>query len=135
MKETIINTVLENMKDILIPKQLDELSSVLVKELTKYDIVERGSDEDVRNKENTQLLDVFISSKKIEGCSDKTIAYYRASIEKLILAVEKNVCEITTNDIRCFLAEQQETRGLSKVTIDNLRSCLLYTSPSPRDRG
>lgn len=51
MKETIINTVLENMKDILIPKQLDELSSVLVKELTKYDIVERGSDEDVRNKE------------------------------------------------------------------------------------
>ena len=126
MKETIINTVLENMKDILIPKQLDELSSVLVKELTKYDIVERGSDEDVRNKENAQLLDVFISSKKIEGCSDKTIAYYRASIEKLVLAVEKNVCEITTNDIRCYLAEQQETRGLSKVTIDNLRR--IYSS-------
>lgn len=126
MKETIINTVLENMKDILIPKQLDELSSVLVKELTKYDIVERGSDKDVRNKENAQLLDVFISSKKIEGCSDKTIAYYRASIEKLILAVEKNVCEITTNDIRCYLAEQQETRGLSKVTIDNLRR--IYSS-------
>ena len=126
MKETIINTVLENMKDILIPKQLDELSSVLVNELTKYDIVERGSDEDVRNKENAQLLDVFISSKKIEGCSDKTIAYYRASIEKLILAVEKNVCEITTNDIRCYLAEQQETRGLSKVTIDNLRR--IYSS-------
>ena len=91
MKEKIINAVLDNMKDILIPKQLEELSSVLMKELMKYDIVERGSDEDVRNKENAQLLDVFISSKKIEGCSDKTIAYYRASIEKLILADRKSV--------------------------------------------
>lgn len=51
MEKKIINAVLDNMKDLLIPKQLDELSSVLVKELTKYDIVERGSDEDVRNKE------------------------------------------------------------------------------------
>lgn len=29
--------------------------------------------------------------------------------------------EITTNDIRCYLAEQQENHHLSKVTIDNLR--------------
>lgn len=62
----------------------------------------------------------------MEGCSDKTIHYYKSSIEKLIVAVKKNVCDIATNDIRCYLAEQQEQRRLSKVTIDNLRR--IYSS-------
>ena len=55
-----------------------------------------------------------------------TIHYYKSSIEKLIATVKKNVCDISTNDIRCYLAEQQEQRGLSKVTIDNLRR--IYSS-------
>ena len=42
------------------------------------------------------------------------------------MAVKKNVCDIATNDIRCYLAKQQEQRGLSKVTIDNLRR--IYSS-------
>ena len=79
------------------------------------------SDGENREKENAELLDVFISAKKIEGCSDKTIHYYKSSIEKLMAAVSKKVQEITTNDIRCYLAEQQENHHLSKVTIDNLR--------------
>lgn len=39
----------------------------------------------------------------------------------MIAAVKKNVCNVTTNDIRCYLADMQEQRKLSKVTIDNLR--------------
>ena len=77
-------------------------------------------------KKTAKFLEVFISSKKVEGCSDKTIHYYKSSIEKLIVAVKKNVCDIATNDIRCYLAEQQEQRRLSKVTIDNLRR--IYSS-------
>lgn len=79
------------------------------------------SDGEIREKENAELLDVFISAKKIEGCSDKTLHYYKSSIEKLMVAVNKRVQEIVTNDIRCYLAEQQENHQLSKVTIDNLR--------------
>ena len=126
MKETIIQTVLDGMRAVLTENQLDMLTDVTRKALSECEITPKATEEEQRNKENVELLGAFISSKKVEGCSDKTIHYYKSSIEKLIATVKKNVCNISTNDIRCYLAEQQEQRGLSKVTIDNLRR--IYSS-------
>ena len=126
MKETIIQTVLDGMRAVLTEKQLELLTDVTRKALSECEITPKLAEEEQRNKENAELLGAFISSKKVEGCSDKTIHYYKSSIEKLIATVKKNVCDISTNDIRCYLAEQQEQRGLSKVTIDNLRR--IYSS-------
>ena len=126
MKETIIQTVLDGMRAVLTENQLDLLAGVTRKALSECEITPKATEEEQRNKENDELLGAFISSKKVEGCSDKTIHYYKSSIEKLIATVKKNVCDIATNDIRCYLAEQQEQRGLSKVTIDNLRR--IYSS-------
>ena len=121
MKEIIIQAIINGMTATLTEKQLELLADITQKALSEYDITTKASEEEQRNKENAELLSAFISSKKVEGCSDKTIHYYKSSIEKLIATVKKNVCEVETNDIRCYLAEQQEQRGLSKVTIDNLR--------------
>ena len=126
MKETIIQTVLDGMRAVLTENQLELLNDVTQKALSECEITPKLAEEEQRNKENAELLGTFISSKKVEGCSDKTIHYYKSSIEKLIATVKKNVCDISTNDIRCYLAEQQEQRGLSKVTIDNLRR--IYSS-------
>jgi len=121
MKETVIQAVLDGMRAVLTENQLEMLTDVTRKALSECEITPKLAEEEQRNKENAELLGAFISSKKVEGCSDKTIHYYKSSIEKLIASVKKNVCDIATNDIRCYLAEQQEQRGLSKVTIDNLR--------------
>lgn len=126
MKETIIQAVLDGMRAVLTENQLEMLTDVTRKALSECEITPKATEEEQRNKENVELLGAFISSKKVEGCSDKTIHYYKSSIEKLIATVKKNVCDIATNDIRCYLAEQQEQRGLSKVTIDNLRR--IYSS-------
>lgn len=126
MKETILQAVLDGMRAFLTENQLELLTDVTRKALSECEITPKATEEEQRNKENAELLGAFISSKKVEGCSDKTIHYYKTSIEKLIEAVKKNVCDIATNDIRCYLAEQQEQRGLSKVTIDNLRR--IYSS-------
>ena len=126
MKETIIQAVLDGMRVVLTEKQLEMLTDVTRKALSECEITPKLAEEEQRNKENVELLGAFISSKKVEGCSDKTIHYYKSSIEKLIATVKKNVCDISTNDIRCYLADQQEQRGLSKVTIDNLRR--IYSS-------
>ena len=126
MKETIIQTVLDGMRAVLTDNQLELLTDVTRKALSECDIMPKATEEEQCNKENAELLGAFISSKKVEGCSEKTIYYYKSSIEKLIATVKKNVCDISTNDIRCYLAEQQEQRGLSKVTIDNLRR--IYSS-------
>ena len=126
MKEAIIQTVLDGMRAVLTENQLELLTDVTREALSECEITPKATEEEQRNKENAELLGAFISSKKVEGCSDKTIHYYKSSIEKLIAIVKKNVCDISTNDIRCYLAEQQEQRGLSKVTIDNLRR--IYSS-------
>lgn len=121
MKEIIIQNVLDGMRSVLTVEQLDLLSEVTQKALAEYEIVVKATDEELRDKENSDFLGAFISSKKVEGCSEKTLHYYKSSIEKMIAAVKKNVCNVTTNDIRCYLADMQEQRKLSKVTIDNLR--------------
>ena len=126
MKETVIQAVLDGMRAVLTDNQLELLTDVTRRALSECEITPKLAEEEQRNKENAELLGAFISSKKVEGCSDKTIHYYKSSIEKLIATVKKNVCDISTNDIRCYLAEQQEQRGLSKVTIDNLRR--IYSS-------
>ena len=121
MKQIIIQAIINGMTATLTEKQLELLADITQKALSEYDITTKASEEEQRNKENAELLSAFISSKKVEGCSDKTIHYYKSSIEKLIATVKKNVCKVETNDNRCYLDEQQEQRGLSKVTIDNLR--------------
>lgn len=121
MNETVIKSIVDKMAAFLAAEQLGKLREVVAAELSELEITKRTSDEERQTKENADLLNTFLSAKKIEGCSDKTIHYYQSSIEKLMAKLKKVVQEVSTNDIRCYLAEQQNERNLSKVTIDNLR--------------
>ena len=77
--------------------------------------------EEQQAKANAELLQAYLSAKKIEGCSEKTIGYYQSTIDTLFVAVCKPVCDVTTNDIRNYLSGYQEQRKVSRVTIDNMR--------------
>lgn len=126
MKDKIVLAVLNGMSETLNADQMTLLERALRDALAEYDVAEKATDEEQRSKENADMVAVFVSAKKIEGCSEKTLSYYQSSIEKLLEATQKSVKEITTNDIRCYLADKQEQRALSKVTIDNLRR--IYSS-------
>ncbi|MBP3573422.1 MAG: tyrosine-type recombinase/integrase [Prevotella sp.] len=121
MKEMFFKAISSRIESLFTEEQACAVLVIVKEELSKYEISKRASDEEVRMRDNSQLVGVFLSAKRIEGCSEKTIHYYQSSIEKLLNAIDKGICEITTNDIRCYLATQQESRQLSKVTIDNLR--------------
>lgn len=117
----IIKIISEGMADILNAEQMERLQNVCETMLSQYEIVRKPTGQERTQKVNADLLNLFLSAKKIEGCSDKTIHYYASTIEKLLTELTKQVAEIDTNDIRLYLAKQQETRNVSKVTIDNLR--------------
>ena len=119
--EDILNDIVSGIKDVLSDEQLKLVNSSIKDVLAKYEINKKASNEERREKENTELLETFLSAKKIEGCSDKTIHYYQSSIVKLLKGLSKCIKEICTNDIRRYLAAIQEKNDLSKVTIDNLR--------------
>lgn len=121
MKENIIQAIVADMQRDLDIQQMARLKAVLFKELQNIEIIEKPDNQEQSKKENSELLDSFLSAKKIEGCSEKTLAYYRHTIEKMLLTVSVAVCHVSTADIRQYLSSYQEEKGSSKVTIDNMR--------------
>lgn len=121
MKESIIQTVVVQMQRELDYRQMALLKEVLTNALRNVDLQEKPQDAENRRKDNEELLVAFVAAKKVEGCSDKTLAYYRSTIEHMFSAVDVMACHIETADIRQYLVDYQEKNGSSKVTIDNMR--------------
>lgn len=121
MKETVTENILLGMVENLDAEQQVKLRMVLDSAFEQVVIMPVESDERQREQMNGELLQAFISAKKIEGCSDKTLYYYQSSIEALLSSEQKRIDTLGTNDIRSYLARYQEERGSSRVTIDNLR--------------
>lgn len=70
---------------------------------------------------NQDFMNMFLSAKDIEGCSQRTIKYYKDIIEKFLNNIGKSIKEITTDDIRLYLAYYKENSNCNTVTMDNLR--------------
>lgn len=121
MKENIIRAIVAAMQRDLDCRQIAQLKAVLIKELQEVEISERNCDSIKRKEDTEDLLSAFISAKKIEGCSIKTLIYYRNTIERMLDIVDVAIHHITTSDIRQYLAMYQEKHKSSKVTIDNMR--------------
>lgn len=124
MKQQLINNIMQQMLKTLNNAQAIELQRVLHQELAKVEFVgyECSNGEIAYN--NDELVDVFLAAKRIEGCSEKSLKYYKTTIDTMISAVKKRIQEIDTNDLRTYLTEYQKEKNLSKVTIDNIRRIL-----------
>jgi site-specific recombinase XerD len=85
------------------------------------EVTERKVPDPQETAENGGLLEVFIAAKRVEGCSEKSLKYYSTTIRQMTGKVNKPVREIVTDDLRVYLADYQNERGSSKVTIDNMR--------------
>lgn len=113
MKE-VIYEVLNDMASDLNVSQLKKLQEVLVK---RFNEKERR----VEPATNEEYLKMFLNAKKIEGCSDRTTAYYQVTIEHLLKNIVLPLRKITTEQIREYLTKYQSINNCSKVTIDNIR--------------
>lgn len=122
MKDKLITKIQENMLPYLSKSQMDELQKVLFKAFDNLEVIERGMDDNGNSSgENNKLLEMFISSKRVEGCSEKTLKYYQNTISHLFLKTQKEAQRMTTDDLRNYLADYQREKGISKVTLDNIR--------------
>ncbi|MDY3528923.1 site-specific tyrosine recombinase/integron integrase [Riemerella anatipestifer] len=100
-------------------QQMELLEFVLEQNLKT--LIIKNLEEITLDKTPIDLLHSFLSAKKIEGCSEKSLKYYFSTIEALLNNLNKNVCEISTNDLRLYLSDYQNKNNSSKVTIDNIR--------------
>lgn len=121
MKQNLINDVVQAMLPYLNNAQTEKLQAVMQHELFNYDVVESESkDEDSEQ----NLVELFLSAKRIEGCSEKSLKYYNATIRAMIDSIGKEIRHIQTDDIRKYLTEYQIQKKSSRVTIDNIRRIL-----------
>ncbi len=123
MKEKLIISIMQGMLRSLDNKQLDILRGVLTASLDKYDVIENNSHAR-SDLSNSNILNAFINAKRIEGCSEKSLNYYEATINKVLLSINKELLHITTEDLREYLMTYQTEKKLSKVTVDNIRRIL-----------
>lgn len=72
-------------------------------------------------KGDRDYISMFLSAKKLEGCSLKTIEYYERTLRKLETAIAVPLYSASTDELRHYLTRYESDRGSSKVTIDNIR--------------
>ena len=119
MKKELITEIMQYMLSYLDNAQLMQLQKVMEHTLLRYEI----SAFQVKQEEDNSydLIAMFIAAKRIEGCSEKTLRYYQATIDAMVSSLGRNVRNINTEDLRTYLTEYQSRNHSSRVTIDNIR--------------
>ena len=112
MEEKIV-VILNEMSEYLSVAQMKKLQEVMLKAFS-----EKAEKKVISNRE---YLTMFLDAKTIEGCSWRTIQYYRVTIERMLDSITEPVRKITTEDVRLYLSDYQKINDCSKVTVDNIR--------------
>ncbi len=77
---------------------------------------------------NEKYLEMFLTAKQIEGCSDRTIQYYRVTIEHMLKRITIPLRQIATEDIRQYLIDYQQGDTYGRVFIVGLLNTLLVSA-------
>ena len=106
--------IINEMAEVLNAAQLKRLQEVLVKHLYQEEALPTDTD-------NLEYLTMFLNAKKLEGCSERTIQYYKVTIRHFLKLITEPIRKITTEQIRQYLVDYQAINNCSKVTVDNVR--------------
>lgn len=113
MEEKIVK-VLNVMSEYLSIAQLKKLQEVILQTFAE-------NEAEKSEIPNDKFLEMFLDAKSIEGCSERTIKYYRETVRHLLVHTQTEVRKITTEEIREYLSNYQKMNNCSNVTIDNVR--------------
>ena len=126
MKNTFINEILQAMIHSLDNEQIEQLKQVLEHNLFEYELVQTENSQKIADatQDNTELVGLFLSAKRIEGCSEKSLKYYKSTIDSMLGYTAKGLKHITTDDLRTYLTHYQTLHNSGRVTVDNIRRIL-----------
>lgn len=121
MKERIIQEVQQQMLPYLNNEQIQRLGDVLEHSLCGLTICEST---DAEQSKPCDVVNLFLTAKRTEGCSEKTLSYYQKTIMAMLTTIGRPPQQILTDDLRQYLTDYQQNHNSSKVTIDNIRRIL-----------
>lgn len=109
------------MKFTLDDKQIRKLQFTLYDKFKGINLYQEETALAIYDNKNDYLLRIFLASKKVEGCSPKTLSNYGLVISQFLYTLNKAVEDICTDDIRYYLVKYQHDREISNLSIDNMR--------------
>lgn len=126
MKTEVISSITKDMEDSLTDYQLNKLKESLIINFERVEFIIKTDELEHQKEldENNDMINSLISSKQVEGCSERTIKYYKEIIEKFVNDFDKSIKQISTNEIRNYLSEYKDNSSCGSTTIDNIRRVL-----------
>lgn len=126
MKTEVISNIAKDMEDSLTDYQLNKLKESLIINFEGVEFIVKTDELKHRKEleENIKMINSFISSKHVEGCSERTIKYYKEIIEKFVNNFDKSIKQISTDEIRNYLSDYKDNSSCGSTTIDNIRRVL-----------
>ena len=109
-----IATVLNEMSAYLSIEQMKKMQEVIVKTFSENELCRQ-------NISNHEFLEMFLTAKQIEGCSERTTKYYRTTVNHLLNYLHEPIRKVTTETMRQYLVDYQKINNCGKTTIDNIR--------------
>ena len=122
-RNEIIRTIEYSLITVLDQNQLQTVADVATRILADYEITERCTEVAVLDDTNTKLLKRYCACLMVDGKSEKTVYQYSRAVHELSDVINKPYTEMTTYDIRYFLAREKQ-RGIANSTLENIRSML-----------
>lgn len=119
----VIKKATEALAFILSAEQIETVAEEMTKALDGYDVQPKHTEIVPYDGANEVILKRFMACLLIGGKSEKTIAQYRRTAEKLAKSVQKHYTDMDVYDVRLFLA-YEKSRGVSSRTIENTRANL-----------
>lgn len=105
--------------------QINEIKAILFSELGKYTFAEKEQSKELQlYDDDMKGYTMFFVAKKVEGLKEKSLKYYKQIIDQLFNLIPKTPKQLTTDDIRYYLAIRQSKDMASMATIDNERRVL-----------
>lgn len=123
IRDTIINNVLQAVQPLLDSQQLQAVQDALCIQLGNCEIQERHTEITVTDNTPDAMLAKYVATKRVEGKAESTIKRYHDICYMMMHTICKPLHEITTYDLRYYLAAYKEHRKVSNRTLDGMRRC------------
>lgn len=123
-EEIFRNELMQSMIGVIDGEQMQKLGNAIATLFMRFKVEAKCTEVGFVDNTSENLRKRFIASLRLEGKSETTLRQYEMVIRMFFDDIQKNVDDITTNDIRYHLAMYQSVRKVSNATIDNRRRIL-----------
>lgn len=116
----MVKEVALKMSGILTEEQMQKLTDVMSDCARYYSITPNTELSCPEQTDWQKNLKLFLAAKSLKNCSENTLYNYNLCIGKMLQSIQKNVCDITVNDVRFYLATYRKERKISESYLNTM---------------